>query len=347
VIGLAHDGLNRAQIRLPTDIAREVAEHAAALVRENLALSTEAGRLHRLFVESDLPVLFIKGVSLAKLAYGNLGIRQGKDIDLLVAPASLPAATALVEHAGYRRFTPPAEVGGATLELLMSLRKDFGYIHEQSRRQLELHWRLFFNPYYMDETALMASSRVVPLSETIGLRTLGEDDLFTYLCAHGALHWWYQIKWLADIGALLERAPNDIERNYRAAEARGLGRPAAQALLLCHRLLGTAVPERLLATFRTSMTLRWLESTELNAMTAGNGEIEPRDMLFGTTRGSLSCFLLRQNWHYWLAELKIHSICEADVLTVTLPGRFQFLYPLLRLPLWVWRHGVQHGRLRQ
>jgi Uncharacterised nucleotidyltransferase len=344
MIGLAHDGLNRAQIRLPTDIAREIAEHAAALVRENLALSTEAGRLHRLFAESDLPVLFIKGVSLAKLVYRNLGIRQGKDIDLLVAPASLPAATALVEHAGYCRFIPPAEASSATLELLMSLRKDFGYIHEQSRRQLELHWRLFFNPHFVNETSFMASSQVVPLSETIGLRTLGQDDLFIYLCAHGALHWWYQLKWLADIGALLKSVPmNGIERYYRAAEVRGLGRPAAQAILLCHRLFGTEVPDQLLATFRASATLRWLESTALSAMTAGNGELEPKDLLFGTTRGSLSCFLLRHDWRYWLAELKLHSICEADVLTVTLPPRLQFLYPPLRLPLWLWRHRVRHG----
>jgi hypothetical protein len=207
-----------------------------------------------------------------------------------------------------------------------------------------LHWRLFLNPRFLDETSLFASSRIVPLSGNIGLRTLGEEDLFTYLCAHGALHWWYQLKWLADVGALLANSPiNGVERHYQAAEARGLGRPAALAILLCHRLLDTAVPDRLLATFRASATLRWLEFTALNAMTAGNGEIEPRDMPFGTTRGSLSCFLLRQNWRYWLAELKIHSSCEADVLTVLLPRRYHFLYPPLRLPLWLWRHRVRRG----
>ena len=117
------------------------------------------------------------------------------------------------------------------------------------------------------------------------------------------LHWWYQLKWLADVGALLASTPtNSVERHYQAAEARGLDQPAALAILLCHRLLGTAVPDRLLATFRASTTLRWLESTALNAMTAGNGEIEPKDISFGTTRGSLSCFLLRLNWRYWLAE---------------------------------------------
>ena len=95
--------------------------------------------------------------------------------------------------------------------------------------------------------------------------------------------------------------------------------------------------------FSGSTTLRWLEFTALNAMTAGNGELEPRDTSFGTTRGSLSCFLLRRNWHYWLAELKLHSVCEADVLTVSLPDSLRFLYPLLRLPLWLWRHSARQS----
>jgi hypothetical protein len=339
VVGLVHDGLSRAQIGVPPDIARKIAEQAAATTRENLALAAEAVRLQSLFGEANLPIAFVKGVSLAKLAYGDLGLRHGKDLDLLVTPQSFPAAAVLVERAGYRRFDPPAEISDAQFRLLMPMRKDFRYVHEDSQRELELHWRLFLNPHFMNETSLLGSSRIVPLSGNIGVRTLGEEDLFIYLCAHGALHWWYQLKWLADVGALLVSGPpSSVERHYRAAEARGLGRPAALAILLCHRLLDTEVPDGLLATFRASTTLRWLESTALSAITAGKGEIEPRDVVFGTTRGSLSCFLLRQNWRYWLAELKLHSVCEADVLTVSLPARMRFLYPLLRLPLWLWRH---------
>jgi hypothetical protein len=344
VVGLVHNGLSCAQIGVPPEIGRKLAEHAAALVRENLALAAEAVRLQGLFAEADLPVAFIKGISLATLAYGNLGLRHGKDLDLLVAPESFSAAAALVERAGYRRLHPPPEINGSQLRLLMTMRKDFGYVHGDRECELELHWRLFFNPHFMDERQLMASSRVVPFTGSIGLRTLGQNDLFTYLCAHGALHWWYQLKWLADIGALLAATSLDgLEQHFRAAEARGMGRPAAQAILLCHRLLGTAVPDQLLATWRASTILQWLETTALKAMTAGNSEIEPRNILFGTTRGSLSCFLLGQNWRYWMAEFKIHSTCEADVLTVSLPERLQFLYPLLRLPLWLWRHSIRRG----
>jgi hypothetical protein len=49
-------------------------------------------------------------------------------------------------------------------------------------------------------------------------------------------------------------------------------------------------------------------------------------------------FLLSPNWRYRKAELNIHLINQTDMLTVPLPERLQFLYPILRLPLWVWRH---------
>jgi hypothetical protein len=85
-------------------------------------------------------------------------------------------------------------------------------------------------------------------------------------------------------------------------------------------------------------TDRWLEATALNAMTGGLGEHDPHDIRFGTTRGSLSTFLLGGSWRYRVAELRFHLVSQTDVLTVRLPKRLSFLYPILRLPLWVWRH---------
>jgi hypothetical protein len=173
---------------------------------------------------------------------------------------------------------------------------------------------------------------------------LGDEDLFAYLCMHGALHWWNRLKWLADVNALLASATEDrIERLIRAAEVRGSGRAAAQALLLCRRLLGATLPVQLTATLGKSATVRWLEATALHAMTAGHGEQDPHEARFGTTRGSLSTFLLSGSWRYRLKELNLHLNNQTDMLTIPLPERLRFLYPLLRLPLWVWRHAAKRS----
>ena len=49
-------------------------------------MAAETVRLQRLFDEAGLPLLILKGASLAMLAYGNLGMRSAKDIDLLIRP---------------------------------------------------------------------------------------------------------------------------------------------------------------------------------------------------------------------------------------------------------------------
>jgi hypothetical protein len=339
VVGLVHEGLTRARPAVPLQIAQEIGGKAAELVGESLAMAAEAVRLQRLFAEADLPVLFVKGASLAVLAFGTLGLSSAQDIDLLVPLDTLSAATALMARAGYRRFDPPSEVGEAQLRQLLPLRKDLGFVHHATGLRAELHWRLFLNPYAIDDTSFMAASRLVPLSGTQGLRTLGEEDLFAYLSMHGALHWWNRLKWLADVNALLAAAPaGGVERLVRAAEAKGAGRAAAQAMLLCQRLLGTPFPAPLMAALGHSAAERWLEATALSAMTSGLGEHDPHSERFGTTRGSLSTFLLSGSWRYRLAELRTQLTNQTDILTVPLPRRLWFLYPILRLPLWAWRH---------
>jgi hypothetical protein len=254
-------------------------------------MAREALRLQGLFDDAELPVLFVKGPSLAMLAYGTPGLRGSMDIDLLLPRRRLSEAMALIAGAGYRRFDPPPDISDVQLRLLMSLRKDLGFLHETTKLRVELHWRLFLNPHAMLEVSIKEASRVVSFTHTMGLRTLGEEDLFAYLCMHGALHWWNRLKWLADINALLSSTPEDgIERLVRAAKARGAGRAAAQALLLCRRVLGTPLPASLLATLDTSAAMRWLEATALSAMNTGQGEHDPHDVRFGTTRGSLSTF---------------------------------------------------------
>ena len=62
------------------------------------------------------------------------------------------------------------------------------------------------------------------------------------------------------------------------------------------------------------------------------------DQLPGTTRGSLSAFLLSSSWRYRLVELRNILANETDIRTAPVPKRLRFLYPIMRLPLWVSRH---------
>src|SRR5262249_42174545 len=152
--------------------------------------------------------------------------------------------------------------------------------------------------------------------------------LFAYLCAHGANHCWYRLKWLADIGALLARRSGiEITRFYEAAETRGAGPAAAQALLLCGQLFETPLPEPLLRRLSASRQARWLTRVALWAMTSGNEEVVPIELPFGATRITLSHYLLRLDWRYWLKELRIQLTSTRDMQMLPLPAQLLFLYP--------------------
>ena len=104
---------------------------------------------------------------------------------------------------------------------------------------------------------------------------------------------------------------------------------------------GPTLPVGLMATIGNSATVRWLQATALSAVTTGQGDQHPHKTRFGTTRGSLSTFLLRRSWRYRLTELNLHLHNQTDMLTMPLPEPLRFLYPLLRLPLWVLRHAAK------
>ena len=100
----------------------------------------------------------------------------------------------------------------------------------------------------------------------------------------------------------------------------------------------------MITTLSKRVSVRWLYAIAMKAITA---ELEPTEQAFGTTRNNLSLFLLVRDWRYWVAELKNHLISPVDILTLPLPKRLQALYPVLRLPLWLWRHGIHRIRPSQ
>jgi hypothetical protein len=336
VAGLVHEGLSHTRAAVPLEAARAIGAQAQAVARQNLASTAESLNLQRLFAAADLPVVFFKGVSLAILAYGNLALRHSRDIDILAAPGTFAQSAVLLERAGYRQHQPPPEFTASQLQMWMHRSKEIRYIHPEKKIEVELHSRLFDNPRMTVGMPATNRLRIVPLRNGIGVCTFGDDDLFAYLCGHGAADRWFRLKWLADIGALLAQQPEGgAERLYEAAGSRGTGRAAAQAMLLCHRLLGTPLPDRLLATFKRDIAVRCLEALAMKAIIADS---EPTEVPFGTLTSGAARFLLCRDWRYKLSELRLFLTSPADILILPLPRPLRGLYPILRPELWLWRH---------
>eukprot|EP01136_Pigoraptor_vietnamica_P025436 Opistho-1_new@6978 len=301
-------------------------------------MAREAARLQDAFDAADCPALFVKGSSLAMLAYGELGLKWAWDIDLLTSPGGAPLARAILEGLGYALYEPEG-LDARKFERFLDLEKECIFIHPETRIAVELHWKLVDNPYLLPGIDVGSPVRAVQVGGR-ALRTLEDAPLLAYLLVHGTLHAWSRLKWLADVAALLVRYPADaIEPLYRELQTLQTGRAAAVGLLLCHDLFDIALPGGLLAELRSDRATRRLVATAHAVLTYGAGEREVSNHSLTGIRLLLSHLTVVPGWRSFLWELGAKWSSSADRLALPLPRPLGFLYYVLRIPFWIWRRG--------
>src|SRR4051812_42610607 len=84
VEGLVWSGLRRAGVAVPEAVGERLAAAAGRIARQNLVLAAESLRLSADLDKGGIRHLFVKGISLGALVYGNIALKMGWDIDLLV-----------------------------------------------------------------------------------------------------------------------------------------------------------------------------------------------------------------------------------------------------------------------
>lgn len=345
VAGLVHHALKMAEIDVPAAEARALAREAQRIVRENLSLASESARLQRGFDAAGLPAMTLKGAALAQLAYGTLALKQSRDIDLLVPPEAAQAALRFLESEGYALAAPADALDEAQRRAVVRYGNEFTLRRHGRAPLIELRWRLTDNMRLVAGIDAFARPQTVALSGGASVRTLSGDNLFAYLCVHGASHAWSRLKWLADLNALVaHKSEAEIERLYRHALAAGGGLCAGQALLLCERLLGLRLPARVADEIGAGPRLRLSMAIAIDAMVGLDAESEIENRPFGSTRVALMQFLLGRGIGHFLAQCWILSVRVSDVVRYPLPTRLYFLYPIERLPFWLWRRARRLGR---
>ena len=346
VEGLLHRAFSEAGLAVPAAVSEALAQTAAVIGTQTLLQSAESARLQRLLQDDGIDCLFVKGVPLAAIAYGTLGVKQAWDIDLVVAPDDAGPAMSVLRAAGYKRSYPGPDVSEERLLDWAAISKETLWMNHQNGMVVELHTEVVDNPTLLPGLLETPPVQRVAIGSGIELKTLGTDALFAYLCVHGAFHGWMRLKWLADVAALLRtRSPAGTERLYRAALELGAGRSAAQALLLSSRLLALPLPAQLERELKRERANQWLERLGLAAM-AGRGAVELDDTLFGTVVINTSHFLLGRGWRYKYAELARKTVNPQDRFAMPLPRPLHFLYPVLAVPNWLWRrYKVSRGQL--
>jgi hypothetical protein len=245
VQSLVNSALRASGAAPPAPFVEAIIGDARAMAEQNLRSAAESARLLDAFSGAGLDLLFLKGVTLSALAYGDPFLKMSVDIDILVQRDAVGKAIEVLDSLGYMPSAPAVPPSSPRLRRWHERRKESDWCNPRTGLKIDFHSALADNGALIPAIGMASPRQMV----TVGRRafpTLASDDLFAYLSVHGTWSAWYRLKWITDVAGLVHRSgPGAAERFYRHGIARGAGRAPAQALLLMNRLFGLELPPRL------------------------------------------------------------------------------------------------------
>lgn len=239
VAALTIDALDAAGVQPPEPL-KAVGRKAT---RVSLAATAEAIRLSALLNQAGIAVAVLKGPVVSQRYFGQPTLRDYHDLDLLIDPAQLRAALALLNAEGYRQLNgPPHDARPALTAYWQEGHKDVALVHDMRRVMIELHYRLWNNPYAMAPLSI-DDARANVVIGAASLRCFDDRLSFAYLAAHGAAHRFIRLKWLVDIRAIqATTSADELRQLLESAERAGAGAAARLALALSAQLFGDTLP---------------------------------------------------------------------------------------------------------
>ncbi len=317
--------------QIPSTVIARIHDNFTENFQRNLYLTSELLKLGRLFETQQIPMLSFKGPILAQIAYGNLGLRQFLDLDILVPEADVVRASQLLVSLGYQ---PQFDLTERQQIVYARLRSEHCFWHEEKQVCVDLHWSILpkhfsFTP---DPQLLWRKIERVEFGAQ-SIATLTPEHLLLFLCAHGAKHNWWRLYWICDLAELLRTHPDlDWEDIHSRSGRFGTTRMLLLGLYLAQQLLGTVLPLSVCTAIAADFTLPILAAQiqeRLFQSQASDGqEIEPdsswtwRD--YAIYRQTIPS--LRDRVWYWLDIMLTPTPLEWEL--VTLP---QWLFPLYYL----------------
>jgi hypothetical protein len=196
-------------------------------------------QINRLFREQQIDLRIFKGIPLAITAFQDPALRDAGDIDLLVGQSDVFTAGEILRTLGYVRLDPQSRLTRRRLRSYVAHQKDFSYGHSLSDLIIDLHWRLFRNPFLPANAGLTDVGEEWIEIDSEQIATLPAPRLLLYLCVHGALDGWLRLKWLTDIGALIHAmTPEQLAATVKMATEQQALPQLKAAIFLCQDLLG-------------------------------------------------------------------------------------------------------------
>jgi hypothetical protein len=226
---------------VPDAVQAELKGAFLANALRNQLLAEELARLLGLLGEAGIPVIPLKGVTLAQSLYGDAASRVCADIDILVPPTNVTQALGLILASGYRddfrdRFFSKLALRHGRHYNLVRDNRDASLL-------LEVHWQLVQHSSRDDDAVkdLWAEARPQTFFGVPAFSLTPEWE-FLYLSIHATDHEWRSLKWLVDIHQIASCGLVDWQNVMEKADELEIVPAIRQTLAACSLHLETPLP---------------------------------------------------------------------------------------------------------
>lgn len=219
----------------------ETAGLLSAQSLRNIEIASATVAVINTLARSSITGIVVKGPVLARMVYGDIGLRDYVDVDVVVPNATAEDAVRALTESGYQVDLPEsATVRSAVLEA----RSEIACRTPDGRVAVELHHRLFPRYRRASNEDMFWACRKIDHLWGAEIPTLRNEHAVLWLAFHGAKHAWSRLLWLVDIARLATVSGIDWEEVSQLAQQFRLERAVHIAFSLVESILRVGSPLR-------------------------------------------------------------------------------------------------------
>lgn len=287
------------------------------------------------FNTSKIPVMPLKGPVLSSELYGDVGLRQSKDLDLWVKKDDVARARNCLSSLGWKLDADIERMTPRQWEKFEQMDDDLKFKAPQGDCELELHSRILWDS---DEENIDRWAKSIPtIWQGCTYQSLDAIDQVLYLSTHGGSHGWYRAKWLGDLARILAAGQTDWESVLKRARGTYQEKPLLACLKLLHIVYELPLPQLPGNPWENLPPLLIdspLRSLNIYKDPAEHGIAELMPDLHHMIRYQ-RMILPQKTWREILSDL---FYCRQDFAMVSLPDSLFWAYAPLRPVLFLWRN---------
>lgn len=305
-------------------------------VGRNLMLTRELLCIIDDFQEHGIEAVPFKGPTLARAAYGDITLRSFSDLDIMVHKHDVLRAKGLLISRGYEpqtKFTQQQE------GLHLQNECEYEFTRDGPMIRVEVHWRFLPSRYSVPFDEEIWSRLETMTFEGTTIHSFSPEDLVLALCAHGAKHYWAQMKYLSDLAGLIERYQIDWDQVNTIAVETGLKRILNVSLLLIHDLLDVRIPEQFISEIKTDGTTRKLALDLTERLFA---KADTKNAVFESLFWLRTRERLKDKARYLF--LLVMEPTKEDMDIISLPNHLFSLYRIIRPARLFYQYGLKKRR---